>query len=71
MNSRKSQKIIDNVLKEVLLSLKEKYLREQEQISQDVKDIKSVIPDAGNLVDTETTSDGNQLMIFYNPGKKE
>jgi len=58
-------------LKEVLLSLKEKYLREQEQISQDVKDIKSVIPDAGNLVDTEITSDGNQLMIFYNPGKKE
>jgi len=71
MNSRKNQKIIDNVLKEVLLSLKEKYLREQEQISQDVKDIKSVIPDAGNLVDTEITSDGNQLMIFYNPGKKE
>ena len=71
MNSRKNQKIIDNVLKEVLLSLKEKYLKEQEQISQDVKDINSVIPDAGELVDKEPTSDGNSLMIFYNPGTKK
>lgn len=71
MNSRKNQKIIDNVLKEVLLSLKEKYLKEQEQISQEVKDIKLVIPDAGNLVDKIETSDGNELLVFYNPGTKE
>lgn len=70
MDSRKNQKIVDNIVKEVLLSLKEKYIKEQEEISQDVKDIKSVSPDAGNLIDTETTSDGNQLMIFHNPGTK-
>jgi hypothetical protein len=70
MSSIKNQKIVDNIVKEVLLSLKEKYIKEQEDTSQDVKDIKSVAPDAGNLVDTETTSDGNQLMIFYNPNTK-
>ena len=70
MDSRKNQKIVDNIVKEVLLSLKEKYIKEQEEISQDVKDIKSVSPDAGNLIDTEPTADGNPLLIFYNPGTK-
>ena len=39
MNSRKNQKIIDNVLKEVLLSLKEKYLREQASAWDNARDM--------------------------------
>lgn len=59
--------IQEEVLKEVLFLLKEKFISEQSAAAEKVKEI---IPDAGTLIDVESSGDPKApLLIFWNPPK--
>lgn len=58
--------IQEEVLKEVLFLLKEKFISEQSAAAETVKEI---IPDAGTLIDVEGDPKA-PLLIFLNPSKK-
>lgn len=63
---QKIKNIQEEVLKEVLFLLKEKFISEQSAAAEKVKEI---IPDAGTLVGVEPSGDKNPLLIFWNPPK--
>jgi len=61
--------IQEEVLKEVLFLLKEKFISEQSAAAEEIKEI--IPPDAGNLINVEPSGDPNApLLIFLNPSKK-
>ena len=65
---QKIKNIQEEVLKEVLFLLKEKFISEQSAAAEKVMEI---IPDAGTLVNVEPSGDNNPLLIFWNPEKKK
>lgn len=58
----------EEVLKEVLILLKEKYILEQSAAA--AEEVRQIIPNIGTLVDVEPSGDSERpLMIFFNPNK--